>query len=122
MSQSEDSSSPENIEWQHAEHFNPVKYMLEVGRGDETTRETRRSDEIADLTRHPEARTFDEVFKRWEYERGMQDRYPHDAKVTFRTAKNKNSPRPYDKLICNGDSYFSAGKPIYWERHPRRDS
>jgi hypothetical protein len=113
MSRSEDNSNPENIEWKHKEHFHPVQYLKEIRRGDETTREIKGSNEIRDLTTLPPVRLFDEICQKWEYEKGATGGYPHADKVGFRIALNRITPRPYDKIIRNGDSYFSAGKLTY---------
>jgi hypothetical protein len=112
MSKSEDKPDPENIEWRHTESFEPSKYLIRIGRGDETTRQKMSPHEIADLIRQPKAQPFDVILNKWRTEPGLAEEYPHASGVKFRAVINQITPRPCDKIIRNGDSYFSAGKAI----------
>lgn len=110
MSIEEDRPNPENIVWDHTLPFQSTQYLKDIGRGDETTRAKITREEIIYRTTHPESRTIDVISNGWKYEPRLAGEYPHAPGLKFHAAVNKISPRSYDEIICNGDSYFSAGK------------
>lgn len=109
MSAQEDRPDPENITWKPGEAFQPEEYLAHIGRGNVASRERIYADDITELIRHPKAQSFDVTLNKWHTELDMAE-YPHAPGVKFCSAVNKISPRPYDTIISNGDSYFSASK------------
>jgi hypothetical protein len=109
MSVKEDRPKPENFIWESGKTFKPEQYLEHIGRGNVTSREKTDTDSIRELIRHPKAQPFDAILAKWHTEPDMAE-YPHAPGVKFRSAVNKISPRPYDTIISNGDSYFSASK------------
>jgi hypothetical protein len=110
MSIEEDRPDPENLEWRYAEPFKSAKYLTAIGRGDVSTRDTISSDDLAGILTSPKVQPFDEVMNNWRDVPLLAGEYPHDPGVKFRAVLNRISPRSYDKIMRNGDSYFSAGK------------